>query len=1376
MKGKLFKTGISMLLASAMMITSIPASNLSAAEPKAGETPVLDTAIVTYDFNDWSVVTGDDGKPTAELTNGTDKKIVLETVGNGKKPELKNTARGKVLAMTEQDYANRGAALLPENPFAGKSVDNGFTLSFWTKTTGSVGGNRCLVDFEVAPARDPAATADPDRAGTFAVNQSMVYWNTVGQNSKFTDFNISKMDLAPANGWKMFTMAVTKEGITFYSNGQRIEHTVQAKDAGGEDYARMISDLAGKCDGVTDPTQTKVRLGASMATYWHCAGAWIDDVSFFGKALSDTEVTALYNETFVDTSSVKVNAVEVQGPNRVTEENRIQLSAVLLPEDASDISGKKVIWASDNEQVLTIDTRGRAKGVSDGTANVTATVEGTNIVSKPFPIKVTGLTESLTEGKYYLTVYSTTKNFYASAANLAQETQSVYFAVSKDGQKFEVLNNGGGVIFAKKGSKQLTEPRVYKDNGKFKVMAADNTVSNGIHEFTSEDGVHYYDEALTEDYAEGDGPLKKANFELLLKGENILTTDTSITLGNAVELTEAEYKRFLDKLGTVKNTGLEKTELEAVNVEAGSDIAAALTEQRSSVNATYSDGSTQKFNIDWSEAAKGIDNSKVGETYTLTGKVAQTKYLNNLKAINGSTLPEDDPVNVNASEPDNYNEQTGEVYYDKTKYVEGMADPMIYWDEQTGYYYMTGSYFPEAKDKDKLPGDNTEQYDRVVLRRGKTLEELQDRSKQVTIWKVGNQGFEDASGNNVASGHRYIWAPEIHRVGNKWVVYFTESHGDLFNIYCHALVLDGTKDPYETALKASNGVSEWQDYQMRGGTGKTNAITKSFCLDMTYFKDAVNGKSYVIWASKGYGNSELYMAQVSEDEPWKLTSEIILLTTPEYGWENVRYVVNEGPTVLQKDGNIFMCYSASGTGSEYAIGMMNAKAGTDLLDIKNWTKSPYPLLTSRDVDGEEGPGHNSFTVDQDGNAIFVYHARPTSHNYKHCGWNGTESTHYNDEPLNDPCRHARLKRVHWAADGTPILKMTYEDELLEANQNVTVKVTITERTTIPVTSISLPLDLSLEVGQSKTLTAIVLPAEATNKEVIWTSSDDTVATVVNGKVTAKKVGKATITAASADNENIKETCEVTVTAASVPVKGITLNKTKLTLEPGKSETLKVTFNPSNATNKTVQWSTSNGNVATVSAGRVIAKKAGTAKITVKTKDGGFEKTCNVTVKIPVKSVTLNKTKLTLGAKEKFTLKATVKPSNATNKTVSWSSSNKKVATVTSKGAVTTKKTGKVTITAKADGKSKKCVITVKKAPNKITLNAKAKTLKKGKKFQIKAKLPKNTASYKITYKTSNKKVATVTSSGKVTAKKKGKATITVTTFNKKKATLKITVK
>ncbi len=1349
MRGKLFKTGISMLLASAMMITSIPATNLSAAEPKAGETPVLDTALANYDFDDFAV-SGDDG-----LSDGT-RTIKLESVGGGQKPKLEEDARrGKVLSLTEQDYNKRGAALLPENPFAGKSVDNGFTLNFWTKSKGDPAGNRTLVDFEVAPATS-------GRAGTFAVNQQMVYWNTTDQNQKFTDFNIGKMELTAENGWRMVTMAVTKTGIAFYCNGQKISHTVQS---GVEEYEQMIKDLAGTSGICDDPAKTNVRLGASLATYWHCAGAYMDDVSFYGKALTDTEVADLYKETAVATP---VESVTVKGNNKVAAGNSIQLSVELKPADTTE---RAVTWQSSDTSILTVDANGVVTGVKEGTAKVTAKVG--QVTSAAFSVEVTPTQASLESGKYYLTVYSTEKAFYAQTGNLSQETRSVYMAVCKDGQNFEVLNNGGGVIFAKQKTKEITDPRIYKEDGKFVVVAQDSKTSEGYHVFTSEDGVHYYDEQITTNDSRTSMVLNKTKFKLMLKGENILQTDTSITLGNAIELTEEEYTKIVDKLGTVVNTGLEP--LKDLNVKPGSkeDIADLIKKSYPSVNATYSDGSTQQFNVDWSEAAVNtVDTSKEGQTFTLTGKVQQTKYLNNLKAINGSTLPEDDPANVNANEPDNYNEATGDVYYDKTKYVEGMADPMIYWDEQTKYYYMTGSYFPEAKDA--MEGEKTEQYDRVVLRRGRTLEELQDRSKQVTIWKVGNQGFEDANGNNVASGKRYIWAPEIHRVGNKWVVYFTESHGDLFNIYCHALVLDGTKDPYETALKASNGVSEWKDYQMRGGTGKTKAITSSFCLDMTYFKDAVNNESYVIWASKAYGNSELYMSKVSETEPWKLTSEIVLLTTPEYGWENVRFVVNEGPTVLQKDGNIFMCYSASGTGSEYAIGMMNAKAGSDLLDIKNWTKSPYPLLTSRDVDGEEGPGHNSFTVDQDGNAIFVYHARPTSHNYKHCGWNGTESTHYNKEPLNDPCRHARLKRVHWAADGTPILKMTYEDELKDEYKTVSLKVNIK----IPVTDINLSKSsLNLAVGQSETLTAAVVPDDATKKDVIWNSSDDTIATVENGKVTAKKSGTATITVTSADNEEIKKTCEVKVIT---PVTDVTMSPKTLTLNEGKTGQLTATVAPSNADNKNVTWKSDNEKVATVSStGKVTAKKAGTATITVTTVDGGKTATCKVTVKankVPVKSVSLNKTKLTLGAKEKFTLKATVKPSNATSKKVSWKSSNKKVATVSSKGVVTTKKTGKVTITAKADGKSKKCTITVKKAPNKITLNAKKKTLKKGKKFQIKAKLPKNTASYKITYKTSNRKVATVSASGKVTAKKKGKATITVTTFNKKKATLKITVK
>ena len=1021
--------------------------------------------LASYDFADFALEP--DG---ASLKDEEGRQLQLVTTGSGTKPSLvEDETRGQVLQLNQAAYANSGYALLPENPFEGASAEHGLTLNFWTKTTGNTSnyGNKCLIDFEVAP-----ASADK-RAGTFAVNQQMVYWNTTDQNGKYIDFNMESLGLSTRDLWKMVTLVITEEGLKGYCDGFEVSVPVNGSD-GSLDYPQMISDLVGGLLG--EGEKSNVRLGASLATYWECAGARLDDISFYKKALTDEEIVALYEDSKVE---VPVESITISGDDTVDEGKTIQLTAEFVPENTTE---KHVNWKSSDQSVLTVDQNGVVTGVGEGTATVTAEKNG--IVSNELSITVNATVKTLEEG-YYLTVYSTTKNFYAYAANVEQETQSVYMAVSKDGKTFDVLNNGGGVIFSKNtgGSLKVTSPKIFRDGDTFVVAAPDAEASRGIHQFTSADGVHYYDDELVDstEYDLAIPSLNKNNFPLLLDGENILESDETITLGNALEITEEEYTYLVNKLGTVVNTGLESlTDLTVTNQD---DLVKKLNSERNSVNATYSDGSIQKFNVDWSDALSSTDTSEAG-TYTLTGQVVQTKYLNKLKELNGSTLPEDDPLNVNPDEPDNYDEETGKTYYDETKFVEGMADPCIYWDEQTGYYYMTGSYFPQSGDQIDS-NDHTQQYDRVVLRRARTLEGLQSRKNQVTIWKVGNQGYYNGE-EYVNSGYRYIWAPEIHRVGDYWVIYFTESHdrNNAFNIYSHALVLDGDQDPYETALESSGQASEWTDYKVNQTVSDGfNSLGTSFCLDMTYFKDEVNGQSYVIWAGKptaSYGGSstDLFIAKVSEEKPWEVISEATRLTCSEYGWERIRFCVNEGPTVLQHDGNIFMCYSVSGTGSEYAIGMMNVKGGADLLDINNWTKSPYPLLTSRDVDGEEGPGHNSFTVDQDGNAIFVYHARPTSHNYQKCGCDadGNNST-WNSEPLNDPCRHARLKRVHWAADGTPILKMTYEDELLEEFSTVQIKVTKEEKDVLlSGLEVTPPEKQTYEVGENLDTTGMTVTA------------------------------------------------------------------------------------------------------------------------------------------------------------------------------------------------------------------------------------------------------------------------------------------------------------
>ena len=320
-----------------------------------------------------------------------------------------------------------------------------------------------------------------------------------------------------------------------------------------------------------------------------------------------------------------------------------------------------------------------------------------------------------------------------------------------------------------------------------------------------------------------------------------------------------------------------------------------------------------------------------------------------------------------------------------------------------------------------------------------------------------------------------------------------------------------------------------------------------------------------------------------------------------------------------------------------------------------------------------------------------------------------------------------------------------------------------------VTSITLnKTSASLKAGETVTLTATVKPDDATDKTVTWSTSDATVATVSNGVVTAKKVGSATITAKAGDKT---ATCTVTVIATSVT--SITLNRTSASLKAGETVTLTATVKPDDAADKTVTWSTSDATVATVSNGVVTAKKVGSATITAKA--GDKTATCAVTVvATQVTSITLDRTSASLKAGETVTLTATVKPDDATDKTVTWSCSDATVATV-SNGVVTAKKVGTATITAKAGDKTATCAVTVVATPvTSITLNRTSASLKAGETVTLTATVKPDDATDKtVTWSTSDATVATV-SNGIVTAKKVGSATITAKA-GEKSATCSITV-
>ena len=325
-----------------------------------------------------------------------------------------------------------------------------------------------------------------------------------------------------------------------------------------------------------------------------------------------------------------------------------------------------------------------------------------------------------------------------------------------------------------------------------------------------------------------------------------------------------------------------------------------------------------------------------------------------------------------------------------------------------------------------------------------------------------------------------------------------------------------------------------------------------------------------------------------------------------------------------------------------------------------------------------------------------------------------------------------------------------------------------ESETVSVTNITLsPESISLVEGDTETLTATVSPSNATNKKVIWTSTDGSIASVDNGRVTALKPGNTTIRAKS-DDGGKTATCQVTVKAKVYNVESVSLDKTNITLTEGDSETLTATVYPDNATNKNVSWKSSNTSVATVNNGVVTALKAGTATITVTTEDGGKTATCQVTVNARiynVESVSLDKTNITLPEGDSETLIATVYPDNATNKNVSWTSSNTPVATVNN-GVVTALKAGTATITVTTEDGSKTatCQVTVKaKQINVAYINIDQNSvhLKEGESILLTVTVyPSNATNKNVNWTSSNVKVASVSSEGKVTAIKSGVATIT----------------
>lgn len=355
-------------------------------------------------------------------------------------------------------------------------------------------------------------------------------------------------------------------------------------------------------------------------------------------------------------------------------------------------------------------------------------------------------------------------------------------------------------------------------------------------------------------------------------------------------------------------------------------------------------------------------------------------------------------------------------------------------------------------------------------------------------------------------------------------------------------------------------------------------------------------------------------------------------------------------------------------------------------------------------------------------------------------------------------------------EGTAVITATAADGS-EKSASCTIKVGATA-VDVPVTGITLDQpEITIEVlKDAKQLKATVEPANATNKDVVFSSSNTNVAVVSNtGLVTAINNGAATITVTSKENPSIMAKCLVKV-GAPVLVTDVTVQPAELNLKTDGTYQLSVSVLPSNADERGVTFESSNTAVATVSAsGLITAKGPGTATITVTAKDSSGKKaTCTVTVTQPVKGVTVSPSSVVIQKDNVQKLTASVVPENATNKKLIYKSSNETVAVVSNDGIITARSEGWATITVCSEENQAiygTCTVKVGLPVyvTKITLDTTNVTMWAGATRQLGVSIePANADIKTVTYGSSNPDVATVSSNGLITAKKKGTATITVT--------------
>ena len=626
-------------------------------------------------------------------------------------------------------------------------------------------------------------------------------------------------------------------------------------------------------------------------------------------------------------------------------------------------------------------------------------------------------------------------------------TDVIFYALSKDGETFTALNNNKAVL-SPQNCYKMGSPAIFrKPDGTYGLLCSIDNNSDQIIIFDSEDLLFFENQRIVklndkgikasyptvryddedEEYIilwEGkDGssyettskdlntfsePVKTSYIKEAPDAELPKYADAEET--EIFELTKEEYDRIERKFSKLHSVSLDISDKK---IKPGESV--TLPDK---VDVVYSDGSTTPMNVTWETNGLDLKNLPVGE-YNVKGKInADTDFNSPL--------------------------------------AECRADPYAVYNEDDGYYYFT------ASNMNPNSANGGGAYNTIPLRRAESINDITD-AKEVDIWT-------DRTVNGIKVTGWY-WAPELHKIGDYWRILaqasVTENGNSLGSRQCiFTCVGDDLMDP--------------DNWEYTGYIHNTTDGAAVGAFDTTYFE--LDGQSYYVIPF----SSTLWLTTVDPDNPEYPTGPRVRLSGADRAYEtnigagkagygsingSPGQAIEEASSVLFYEDKIFIVYAGCTIDMFYCVCAIWAYVDDDLMNSASWHKFPYPLLGTQDLTtvikeadytktdgttnvtgsgdsgllkeaegeykGTFGPGHNTFTVDCNGNPVIIYHARDWDDTYP----GATGSNKYG---LVDPGRHAYAKNVVFDAWGYPVCNMSSEEYLAKDLREFTLKITVAE--------------------------------------------------------------------------------------------------------------------------------------------------------------------------------------------------------------------------------------------------------------------------------------------------------------------------------------------